>query len=77
MTIKDRYDEFLRRANEAARDLKIEVEFTTQTQGAAWMEYEAPCVEIVCTDEDSEFPRYLCIDGRVEIDGKKNHDEER
>ena len=70
MNIQERYNEFLRRANEAAKDLKIEVEFTVQTQGSGYMTYDAPCVEIVCTDADSEFPRYLCVDGRTDIDGK-------
>jgi hypothetical protein len=63
MSIQERYDEFLRRANAAARDLEIEVTFTT----------DEPCVEIHRTDDISEktddemelieWPRYLCTTG--------------
>ena len=70
MNIQERYAEFLRRANKAAKDLKIEVEFTTQMQGSGYMTYEAACAEIVCNDETAEFPHYLCVDGQTNIDGK-------
>jgi hypothetical protein len=64
VTIAERYAEFLSRACLIAKELRIEIEFTTHVSGHGYMTSNAPCVEIVTTDTHE----YLEVEGRVCIE---------
>ncbi len=65
MTTQERYDEWLRRSSEIARELKLEIVFTTQACGTGFgfESYDVPVVEISETDTHG----YLEVEGSVYI----------
>ncbi len=63
MTTNERYKEFLRRACDIAKELRLEVEFTTMTHGHGYISYQAPGVIITTTDTNE----YMEADGRTTI----------
>ncbi len=55
MSAEERFVEFRMRVNDLAREMKIEVEFTTKTRGVSYMQYESACVEVVTQDTHEYF----------------------
>ena len=72
MTIQERYDEWLRRACEIAKELHLEIEFTTEASGYGYSEYRSACVEVISTQAEetvSSGPlRYFCISESTRIE---------
>lgn len=48
--MKERMEEFFRRVDAVAREMNLEVEFTTETAGYGFMAYQSPIIEFVATD---------------------------
>lgn len=63
MKLQQRYDEWFRKASELAREMNLEIYFTTTTSGGSFSTYEVPCVEVSALDTHE----YLDIEGSVQF----------
>jgi hypothetical protein len=57
-TVEERYEEWLKRAAEIAKELKIQIEFTTESARYAYSEYRVACADVSGTDPDYGFYSY-------------------
>lgn len=63
MSIQERWAEFLRRANTAAKELGLEIEFTTR-YAMGYSASDSPCIEILAT---GDAIGYMEVEGRLTI----------
>lgn len=57
-TIEERAEQFFQAVSKLATEMRLEVEFTTQSTGG-WMAYDRPVTEFIATDTHD----YLMVEG--------------